>query len=240
MGYFPPNMYDPQINMIRKPFELNKERLRKDFMSPKYENRRKEFFATYSEYLRNYVRDEYYEFMNDIQTEVNFFEWFDHYFKQKILAGRNTNTSFTNKSSLLQREVTNKPLNTSTRGSLDRASLDIHTHAITPPNTLNTSHTPNTPNTIIKSTNHMDKSIKYACKISNSPFTKTHPRELSDKNLAKNQTILTSQYSQINIIKKNKKDNINKDKKDKKKPKIDKLDSKEKVTNHKPICYKMQ
>ena len=127
--------------------------------------------------------------------------------------------------------MTSKPLNTSTRGILDRASLDIHTHAITPPNT---------PNTIIKSTNHMDKSIKYACKISNSPFTKTHPRELSDKNLAKNQTILTSQYSQINIIKKNKKDNINKDKKDKKKPKIDKLDSKEKVTNHKPICYKMQ
>jgi hypothetical protein len=73
MGYFPPNMYDPQINMIRKLFELNKERLRKDFMSPKYENRRKEFFATYSEFLRNYVRDKYYEFMNDIQTEVNFF-----------------------------------------------------------------------------------------------------------------------------------------------------------------------
>ena len=71
-------MYDPQINMIRKPFELNKERLRKDFMSPKYENRRKEFFATFSEFLRNYIRDKYYEFMNDIQTEVNFFEWFDH------------------------------------------------------------------------------------------------------------------------------------------------------------------
>ena len=48
MGYFPPHMYDPQINMITKPFELNKERLRKDFMSPKYENRIKEFFATFS------------------------------------------------------------------------------------------------------------------------------------------------------------------------------------------------
>jgi hypothetical protein len=31
--------------------------------------------------------------MNDIQTEVNFFEWFDHYYKPKILAGRNTNTN---------------------------------------------------------------------------------------------------------------------------------------------------
>jgi hypothetical protein len=164
MGFFPPNMYDPQINMIRKPFELNKDRLRKDFMSPKYENRRKEFFATYSEFLRNYVRDKYYEFMNDIQTEVNFFEWFDHYFKPKILAGRNTNTSFTsstNTSPLLQKEVTNRPLTTSTKACLDKV---IHTQAITPLNTLNTikstSHTPNTPisnnpNTIIK-----DKSTK--------------------------------------------------------------------------------
>ena len=32
MGFFPPNMYDLQMNMIRKPFELNKERLRKDFV----------------------------------------------------------------------------------------------------------------------------------------------------------------------------------------------------------------
>jgi hypothetical protein len=28
MGFFPPNMYDPQINMIKKPFVLNKEKLR--------------------------------------------------------------------------------------------------------------------------------------------------------------------------------------------------------------------
>ena len=102
--------------------------------------------------------------MNDIQTKVNFFEWFDHYFKPKILAGRNTNTSFTsstNTSPLLQKEVTNRPLTTSTKASLDKV---IHTQAITPPNTLNTikstSHTPNTPisnnpNTIIK-----DKSTK--------------------------------------------------------------------------------
>jgi hypothetical protein len=92
MGFFPPNMYDPQINMIRKPFILNKEKLRQDFNSPRYENRRKEFFATFSEFLRNYIRDKYYAFMNDIQTEVNFFEWFDHYFKPKILAGRNNNS----------------------------------------------------------------------------------------------------------------------------------------------------
>ena len=48
MGYFSPQtypqMYDSQINMISKPFELNKKRLRKYFMSSKHENRRKIFF----------------------------------------------------------------------------------------------------------------------------------------------------------------------------------------------------
>jgi hypothetical protein len=33
MRYFPSHMYDPQINMISKSFELNKEILRKDFVS---------------------------------------------------------------------------------------------------------------------------------------------------------------------------------------------------------------
>ena len=37
--------------------------------------------------------------MNDIQTEVNFFEWFDKYYKPKILVDRNTN-------SLLQKKAT--------------------------------------------------------------------------------------------------------------------------------------
>jgi hypothetical protein len=52
MGYSLPHIYDPQINMITKPFELNKERLKKDFMSPKYENRIKEFFATFQNFYK--------------------------------------------------------------------------------------------------------------------------------------------------------------------------------------------
>ena len=43
--------------------------------------------------------------MNDIQTEVNFFEWFDKYYKPKNLADKNTN-------SLLQKEATHRPLTT--------------------------------------------------------------------------------------------------------------------------------
>jgi hypothetical protein len=128
MGFFPPNMYDPQINMIRKPFELNKERLRKDFISPKYENRIKEFFATFSEFLRNYIKDKYYEFMNDVQTEVNFFEWFDHYFKSKILVGRNTNTN-----SLLQKEAMHRYRSLTSQNTIIADKTKISTPPPPPP-----------------------------------------------------------------------------------------------------------
>ena len=54
-------------------------------MSPKYEHRRKEFIATFSEFLQTHIRKKYYDFMNDIQAKVNFFEWFDRNYKPKIL-----------------------------------------------------------------------------------------------------------------------------------------------------------
>ena len=61
--------------------------------------------------------------------------------------------------------------------------------------------------------------------------------------LAKRQTLLVSQYGQINTIKKDKKDNTYKDKK---KLKVDKIpivdpltkNSRKKVIKQKPICYK--
>ena len=137
MGYFLSRMYDPQINMITKPFELNKERLRKYFMSPKYENRRKEFFATFSEFLQAHIRKKYYDFMNDIQTEVNFFEWFDKYYKPKILASRKTN-------SLLQKEATHRPLTTpNTIITKDKTTNHAHIVSNTPSLTRTRQLTPN-------------------------------------------------------------------------------------------------
>jgi hypothetical protein len=50
MGFFPPNMYDPQINMIRKPFVLNKEKLRQDFNSPKYKIEEKNFLQLFQNF----------------------------------------------------------------------------------------------------------------------------------------------------------------------------------------------
>ena len=46
--------------------------------------------------------------MNDIQTEVNFFEWFDKYYKPKILTNRTTNF-------LLQKEATDRTIITKAR-----------------------------------------------------------------------------------------------------------------------------
>ena len=112
-----PHMYDPQINMISKPFKLNKERLKKYFMSSKYENRRKEFFATFSEFLQTHIRKIYYDFMNDIQTEVNFFKWFDKYYKSKILNDRTTKNLLQNEDKATHKIIITKdrPLSTNTK-----------------------------------------------------------------------------------------------------------------------------
>ena len=59
--------------------------------------------------------------MNDIQIEVNFFEWFDKYYKRKILANRNTNF-------LLQKEATQRPLTTNT--FITKAMTTNHAHEI--------------------------------------------------------------------------------------------------------------
>jgi hypothetical protein len=156
--------------MIKKTFELNKEKLRKDFMSPKYENRRKDFFATFSEFLRNYIREKYYEFMNDIQTEVNFFKWFDHYFKPKILAGRNTNTN-----SLLQKETTHRYKNTiigdktTTYTSNQNTIIGNKTTTHTPPNIL-----PSNPLT-----------KKHACENSDSSHLLTPIQQITDNSTTK-------------------------------------------------------
>ena len=65
------------------------------------------------------MRDKYYEFMNDIQTEVNFFAWYDHYFKPKMLAGRNTNFP-------LQKEATYNSQDTITK---HKSTFTSHSHS---------------------------------------------------------------------------------------------------------------
>jgi hypothetical protein len=121
-------------------------------MSLKYENKRKELFATFSKFLRTYIRKKYYDFMNDIQTEVNFFEWFDKYYKPKILADRNTN-------SLLQKEATHRPLNTpntiiTTDKITNHAYIISNTPSLTPLTKTYAHEIPNKSHTRLLTSNH--------------------------------------------------------------------------------------
>ena len=82
--------------------------------------------------------------MNDIQTEVNFFEWFNHYYKPKILASRNTNTN-----SLLQKQATHRhiPL-TSQNTIIIKDKTTTHTSPKTLPlNSLTKTHACDIPDT---------------------------------------------------------------------------------------------
>ena len=142
---------------------------------------------------------------------------------KKILVDRNTN-------SLLQKQATNRIIITK-----DKILTPNHAHDI--PNTRHiVSNTPNTPSltTTHPTTRHMNQNTRL--------LTPNHAIA-SNIHLAKRQTLLASQYDQINTIKKDKKDNTYKDKK---KPKVDKIlivdpltkNSRKKVTKQKPICYK--
>ena len=110
--------------------------------------------------------------MNDIQTKVNFFEWFDNYFKPKILAGRNTNTNYLllrDKSTNNTQRISNTPPNTPFLTPLTK------THACDIPDTTNCLQ-------------QRDKSTNNTQRISNTPpntpfltpLTKTHACDISD------------------------------------------------------------
>jgi hypothetical protein len=76
-------MEDPQIMVILKDYEqnknykINKEILRRDFMSPEYDDKREWFFNTFSKYLQNQIRTKWYNHMNELGTDIYFFPWFE-------------------------------------------------------------------------------------------------------------------------------------------------------------------
>jgi len=76
-------MEDPQIMVIIKDYELNKnykinkEKLRKNFMSPEYDDKREWFFNKFSKYLQNQIRTKWYNHMNELGTDIYFFPWFE-------------------------------------------------------------------------------------------------------------------------------------------------------------------
>ena len=97
--------------------------------------------------------------MNDIQTEVNFFEWFNHYYKPKLLAGRNNN-------SLLHKETMQK---TKTDNSLLQKEKDVIKNSSSPSkaSSINTLATKRTSQNIIqthstRSQNNINQDYSYS------------------------------------------------------------------------------
>jgi hypothetical protein len=83
-------MEDPQIMMITRNYEINKEKLRKDFMSPKYDDKRIWFFNTFSKYLQNQIRTRWYNDMNETKTDMYFFPWFERNYAKINISKVNT------------------------------------------------------------------------------------------------------------------------------------------------------
>ena len=88
--------------------------------------------------------------MNDIQTEVNFFEWFDKYYKPKILTDRNTNF-------LLQKEATYRTI--ITKATNTRHIIPNIRHIIPNTRPLTTNHANIIPNTKPLNTNNTNQMV---------------------------------------------------------------------------------
>jgi len=86
-------MEDPQIMMITRNYEnyeINKEKLQKDFMSPEYDDKRIWFFNTFSKYLQNQIRTRWYNDMNETKTDIYFFPWFERNYAKINISKVNT------------------------------------------------------------------------------------------------------------------------------------------------------
>jgi hypothetical protein len=89
-------MEDSQIMVIirdyeiNRNYEINKEKLRKDFMFPEYDDKRTWFFNTFSKIEQNHIRTRWYNHMNELRTDIYFFPWFEHNYAKINISKVNT------------------------------------------------------------------------------------------------------------------------------------------------------
>jgi hypothetical protein len=83
-------MEDPQIMMITREYEINKKKLRKDFMSPGYDHKRTWFFNIFSQIEQNHIRTKWYNQMNELKTDIYFFHLFEHNYAKINISEVNT------------------------------------------------------------------------------------------------------------------------------------------------------
>ncbi|KAL5131558.1 polyprotein [Glycine soja] len=98
------NSFSSRIEASRSEYEsarsIDKETLRKDFYSPKNEPQRRWFFQHYKGTNRKQIQDKFYEFVEQVKTNVLFFDWFhayairkdiDYPWKQDVIGDPTTN-----------------------------------------------------------------------------------------------------------------------------------------------------
>lgn len=78
-----PSYLDPEICTITQDFEIDKKLLKEEFYSNKNKEKRQEFFKTYSKEQRNKIQEEYYSFLNQLKTQICFFDWYENFKTQK-------------------------------------------------------------------------------------------------------------------------------------------------------------
>jgi hypothetical protein len=76
------NKENSQICMITRECEINKEKLHKEFVPPKYNDKRKWFFKTFSELEQNHIRNKWYNQMNEVKSDMCFFPWFEQNYRE--------------------------------------------------------------------------------------------------------------------------------------------------------------
>jgi hypothetical protein len=67
---------------LNRKYEINKDKLRKDFMSPEYDDKRKWFFNKFSQIEQNDIRTRWYNHMNELRTDIYFFPRFEHNYEK--------------------------------------------------------------------------------------------------------------------------------------------------------------
>ncbi|GAV88033.1 hypothetical protein CFOL_v3_31457 [Cephalotus follicularis] len=77
----PPSQF--MMIIINKPFEINKDLIRKDFLQEKYLRKRNRFFRKYSETEQNNILTTWYEYMTKIKAHVMFFDYLKIYINQQ-------------------------------------------------------------------------------------------------------------------------------------------------------------
>jgi hypothetical protein len=90
LNYFENLREDSQICMISQNFEIYKEKLRKNFMLPEYDEKQNWFFKTFSQPEQVHIRSKQHNYMTEVKANIYFFSWVERTYKKINTINRTT------------------------------------------------------------------------------------------------------------------------------------------------------